>query len=89
MFKRPIFAASFLVVAGLLMTPASAYQCPTDMARIDAALSRNPKLTATALAKVRQLRAQGQALHDSGKTRASHAAAVEKFSQAKRILGIQ
>ena len=89
MFKRPIFAVSLVIAAGLLMTPASAFQCPTDMAKIDAALSRNPKLSVTALAKVRQLRAQGQALHDSGKTRASHEAAVAKFAQAKRILGIQ
>ena len=89
MFKREIFAASLVVAAGLLVAPASAYQCPTDMAKIDAALSRNPILSATTLAKVRQLRAQGQALHASGKTPASHAAAVAKFSQAKRILGIQ
>jgi hypothetical protein len=69
--------------------PALAYQCPYDMAKIDAALAKNPQLSPADLAKVRLLRAQGEALHKKGGSREAHSAAVEKFGQAKRILGIQ
>jgi hypothetical protein len=70
-------------------TPAVAYQCPYDMAKIDAALAANPKISASDLAKAKRFRAEGEALHKSGRTKEAHAAAVAKFAQAKRILGIQ
>ena len=73
----------------LLAVPAFAYRCPTDMALIDAALAKNPRLSAADLAKVKQLRAEGEALHRNGTTREAHSAAVAKFSQAKRILGVK
>jgi hypothetical protein len=73
----------------LIAVPAVAYRCPTDMASIDAALAKNPRLSAADLAKVKELRARGEALHRNGTTREAHSAAVAKFSQAKRILGIK
>jgi hypothetical protein len=59
------------------------------MALIDAALGQNPRLNAADLAKVQQLRAEGEALHRNGTTREAHSAAVAKVSQAKRLLGIK
>jgi hypothetical protein len=59
------------------------------MALIDAALGQNPRLNAADLAKVQQLRAEGEALHRNGMTREAHSAAVARVSQAKRLLGIK
>lgn len=69
-----------LVVAG----PAFAFQCPTDIAKIDAAL-QTAQLTDEQKAQVMELRDQGQQLHASGQ----HQASVDALAQAKEILGIQ
>lgn len=82
-----IMALAFTLAA--ITGPAFAFQCPYDMAKIDAALSKKPQLSAADLAKVKRLRAEGERLHKSSRTREAHAAAVEKFAQAKRVLGIQ
>lgn len=89
MLRRFIVASSLVIVVAVIATPAFAFQCPNDMATIDAALSKNPQLSAANLAKVKRLRAEGGDLHYSGRTRAAHSAAVEKFAEAKRILGIR
>jgi hypothetical protein len=88
-FLGHLVIASLTVALLVVAVPAYAYQCPTDMAKIDAVLAKNPRLSAGDLARVRQLRAEGEALHRSGKTQEAHSAAVAKFSQAKRILGIK
>ena len=67
----------------LLAAPATAHQCPADMAQIDAALA-SASLSAADLARVKQLRAEGEALHKAG----SHAASVAKLAQAKALLGL-
>ncbi len=79
--KHLTLAATFC----LLAAPAFAGQCPMDMAKIDAALAANSTLSAAQLAEVQALRAEGQALHESG----DHAASVATLAEAKGILGIQ
>lgn len=79
--KRFLLAAVFTLFA----LPALAFQCPTDMGKIDAALAANPDLTAEQLAEVQQLRAEGEAQHAAG----NHQASVDALAQAKAILGIE
>ena len=68
-----------------LSTSAFAMHCPLDMKKIDAALAQGPSLSAEDLATVKNLRAEGEALHKSGK----HGGSVEKLGQAMRMLGIE
>ncbi len=77
--KRTLIAAAFTLVAA----PAFAFQCPADMSAIDAALA-TASLSAEDLAKVQELRAQGEALHASG----DHQASVDALAEAKAILGL-
>jgi hypothetical protein len=53
------------VFAALMLASASAFafHCPADMKKIDAALAKNPKLTAKQAADVKKFRADGEALH--------------------------
>lgn len=79
---RLILLATLLSVG--LASPAFAFHCPKDMAEIDAALAQNPELSADQLAEVKDLRAEGEELHKSGK----HQEAVDTLAQAKEVLGI-
>ena len=78
---------SRLVVATVvslgIAVPAAAFQCPADMAEVDAAL-QTASLSAEDRARVEQLRAEGEALHASGE----HQASVDALAEAKTILGI-
>ncbi len=65
-------------------TPASASQCPGDMAKIDTAL-QTASLSAGDLTEVTALRATGEQLHGAG----SHAASVETLAKAMKILEIK
>jgi hypothetical protein len=78
---RHIIAAAMFAFAG----GAFAAHCPMDMKKIDEAMSKNPSLSADKLAEVKQLRAEGEALHKAG----NHGASVEKLGKAMAILGIQ
>ena len=40
----------------------------SDMAKIDAALEKNPKLSSADLARVKRLRAEGEVMQKNGKT---------------------
>ncbi|TVS00290.1 MAG: hypothetical protein EA406_01015 [Rhodospirillales bacterium] len=71
--------------AALLASPAAAYQCPADMAKIDAALAEAPQLSDEDMAKVKELRAEGEKLHDEG----NHADSVKVLAEAMALLGIQ
>ncbi len=74
-----------LLVAGLLAAaPVFAFQCPGDMKAIDAALAKNPKLSAQEMADVKKLRAEGETLHKAGK----HQESVDTLAKAKKILKI-
>ena len=77
---RTILAAA---VAAFLAVPAFAFQCPADMAEIDAAL-QTASLSAEDLARVQELRAEGERLHAAGQ----HQASVDALAEAKAILGI-
>ena len=76
-----------LMIAAIVFSfSASAFaaQCPLDMRKIDAALAENPSLSESDMARVKQLRAEGEAQHNSGK----HGESVRTLGEAKRILGI-
>jgi len=64
-------------------TPALAFHCPADMAKIDTAL-QTAQLSAADLERVRQLRQQGAEFHSAGQ----HQQAVDTLAQAMQILGI-
>lgn len=72
-----------LAAALLLATPAFAFQCPADMAAIDAALA-TASLSAEDLARVQELRAEGERLHAAGE----HQASVDALAEARALLGI-
>jgi len=77
------FAALF---GALMLASASAFafHCPADMQKIDAALTKNPKLSAKQAADVKKFRADGEALHKTGK----HQESVDTLAKAMKILGI-
>ena len=63
---------------------ALAHNCPNEMKAIDAKLATNPQLSAADAAKVKQLRADGEAAHKAGK----HDDSMKVLGEAKKILGI-
>ncbi|MGH8682470.1 MAG: hypothetical protein ACREVS_01325 [Burkholderiales bacterium] len=74
-----------LLAAGLLAAaPAFAFNCPNEMKAIDAALAKNPKLSAQEMADAKKLRAEGEAFHKAGK----HQESVDTLAKAKKILKI-
>ena len=80
--RRFVLAALFTLV---FATPAFAFHCPADMAKIDAKLAENPPLTAEQLAEVKNLRKEGEDYHEAG----NHQEAVDTLAKAMKILGIQ
>lgn len=82
MIKRVLMAVAVTIA---LTSPAFAFHCPKDMADIDAALAKNPKLTSEQLAEVKKYRAEGEAYHKAGK----HQQAVDALAEAKEILGLK
>jgi hypothetical protein len=64
---------------------ALAFHCPADMKKIDAALAKNPKLSATQLDQVKKYRADGETLHKAGK----HQESVDTLAKAMKMLDIQ
>ncbi len=79
--KHLTLAAAFT----LLASPLLAGQCPADIAAIDAALAAGTELSEEDLAKVQDLRDEGQSLHDSG----DHDASVATRAEAKGLLGLE
>lgn len=82
MLKRTVFAAMGLA---LLAGPALAFQCPTNIRQIDAALASNTQISAADKEKVMALRNEGEKLHAAG----NHQQSMEKLAEAKKILKIQ
>ena len=74
-------AAAALIASG----SALAFHCPADMAKIDAALATNPKLTDAQMAEVKKQRADGEALHKAGK----HQESVDTLAKAMKTLNVQ
>jgi uncharacterized protein len=79
--KRISALAAALLFAS---SAAFAFHCPKDMAAIDAALAKNPQLSAADMAEVKRLRAEGEAYHKAGK----HQESVDDLAKAMKILKI-
>ena len=79
--KRTLLAISLAFSA----SSALAFHCPADMAKIDAALAKNPKLSAQQMSDVKKARADGEALHKAGK----HKESVETLAKAMKILAVK
>lgn len=71
-----------LLAAALLSTPLFAMHCPADMARIDALLQSDPPADPAVLAKVKELRAEGETLHNAG----DHGESVKVLAEALDLL---
>lgn len=82
--KSLTYAAMALALA-LSAGPAVAGECPADMKKIDAALAENPSLSSSEMSRVKELRAEGEQLHKSGR----HGESVKALREAMQILGIQ
>ena len=78
--KKLTIAVALAACAGL----AFAHNCPNEMKAIDAKLATNVKLSDADAAKVKQLRAEGEADHKAGK----HDDSMKKLGEAKKLLGI-
>ena len=78
--KNALLAAALALAAGT----AFAHNCPNEMKAIDAKLATNPKLADADAAKVKQLRADGEAAHKAGK----HDDSMKALGEAKKILGL-
>lgn len=72
------------VLAVALAGPAFAGSCPGQMAAVDAALTKSPKLSAADMATVKKARADGETNHKAGK----HAESVAELAKAKKLLGL-
>lgn len=78
--KKFLVALSMALTAGVAM----AHGCPKEMAAIDAKLATNPKLSDADAAKVKKLRADGEAAHKAGK----HDDSMKLLAEAKKSLGL-
>lgn len=78
--KHALLATALALAAG----SAFAHNCPNEMKAIDAKLATNPQLAEADAAKVKQLRADGEAAHKAGK----HDDSMKSLGEAKKILGI-
>ena len=67
-----------------LSLPAFASECPVDMKKIDAALAGNPSVSASDMARIKELRASGEKHHKSG----NHGQSVADLREAMELLGI-
>jgi hypothetical protein len=69
----------------LASTAAFAFHCPADMKKIDEALAKSPKLSASQMADAKKYRTEGEALHKAGK----HQESVDTLAKAMGILGVK
>jgi hypothetical protein len=73
-----------LIALAAACSLALAHNCPNEMKAIDAKLATSPKLADADMAKVKQLRADGEAAHKAG----NHADSMKALGEAKKLLGI-
>jgi hypothetical protein len=78
--KKLLLTIALAGAAGLAL----AHNCPNEMKAIDAKLATSPMLSDADAAKVKQLRADGEASHKAG----NHDDAMKSLGDAKKILGI-
>ena len=81
---RSLLQTAAFVLLATAASAALAPNCPNEMKAIDAKLATNPSLSAASAAKVKQLRADGEAQHKAGK----HDDSMKSLAEAKKILGI-
>ena len=77
--------SALLVALALASSAAFAFHCPADMQKIDAALAKDPQLSSQQMAQVNKYRAEGEALHKTGK----HQESVDTLARAMKILNIK
>lgn len=82
--KYGFLATALAAGLGLASGAALAHNCPNEMKAIDAKLATQPTLSAEDAAKVKDLRAKGEADHKAGK----HADSMKALGEAKKILGL-
>ena len=80
MGKIAMFAATMLFAG-----TAFAGHCPQEMKKIDDALAKSPKLSATQMADVKKFRSEGEAMHKAGK----HGESLAELEKAKKILDVK
>jgi hypothetical protein len=78
-------AIALSIVLALMSGVAFARHCPQDMAKIDAALAKNPTLTEAQMSEVKKLRKEGEDLHKAGK----HPESEATLAKAMNILGVK
>lgn len=78
--KKLLVTIALAGAAGLAL----AHNCPNELKAIDAKLATHPKLSDGDMAKVKQLRAAGEAAHKAG----DHDASMKSLGEAKKLLGI-
>jgi hypothetical protein len=78
---KKLFALLTLSAAAGL---AFAHGCPGEMKAIDAKLATSPKLSDADMAKVKKLRADGEAAHAAGK----HDESMKLLGEAKKLLAM-
>ena len=78
--KTLLIATALAFAAGTAL----AHNCPNEMKAIDAKLASNPKLSEADAAKVKKLRADGEAAHKAGK----HDDSMKALGEAKKMLAI-
>jgi len=76
---------ALLAALALASASAFAFHCPADMKKIDAALAKNPKLSAQQMNDVKKFRADGEAMHKAGK----HQESVDTLAKAMKVLDIK
>lgn len=72
------------LLLALSASAAFAFHCPADMKAIDAKLAAGVQLAEADMAKVKKLRADGEAAHKAG----NHAESVKLLGEARKVLGI-
>jgi hypothetical protein len=71
------------VAAAIVSMPLWAMHCPMDMAKIDEQLKTNPPSDPAILTRVKELRAEGEKLHQAG----DHEQSMEVLGEAQELLG--
>ncbi len=74
----------FTLLLALAAGSAFAFHCPADMKAIDAKLAAGAQLSDADMAKVKQLRADGETAHKAGK----HDESVKLLAEAMKLLKI-
>lgn len=84
MWSRQMKTIPTLLLLLVAAPLALAHNCPNEMKAIDAKLNSTSGMSAENMAKVKQLRAEGETYHKEGK----HDESMKALGEAKKLLGI-